>query len=283
MIMIKTIKTIFGDKKIEMINSSRFGEIPKTLYKYRNWDDSYHKRLITHGEIYLSAPKELNDPFDCGIDIAYHTLVDNPDLELAFCRKTAKNILKNLSPEQIEVEVQKKVAEGRFRDEAFWEKQIIFERNAMNEKYGLFCITPIHDNILMWAHYSNSHKGFCVGFNSEKLFETVRGRGGNIIYSDYYPEISPLIEDVLELFMHQTNTKAKFWSYEIEYRIFKNVDDGRIKIIPNDVVSEIILGCNISERNKSEIIQIAGELYPQAIIYQTKPHKRIFELDRIPI
>lgn len=96
--MIKTISTVFGDKKIETVQSPTFGEIPAKVYKYRDWGYEYHKRLLTHGEIYLSAPKELNDPFDCGIDIAYHQLKDNPEKELAFTRKTVKNVLNHLTP-----------------------------------------------------------------------------------------------------------------------------------------------------------------------------------------
>ena len=118
---------------------------------------------------------------------------------------------------------------------------------------------------------------------SEKLFKNVQGRGGDITYSDNYPEISPLLEDVFELFIHKTNTKAKFWSYEIEYRIFKNVINDRIKVLPTDTVTEIILGCNISNEHKYEIIQTVEKHYPNATVFQMKPKNRSFELEKSPI
>lgn len=117
--MIKTIETVFGNKDIEMVDSPKFGEIPKTVYKFRNWEVENHKELLNKGEIYLSAPKELNDPFDCGIDIAYHTLMDNPELELAFWRKTIKNVSGHLTEEAIEDLVQKMILEGNCRNPDF--------------------------------------------------------------------------------------------------------------------------------------------------------------------
>lgn len=150
----------------------------------------------------------------------------------------------------------------------------------MNDKFGLFCVTPVCDNMLMWAHYSNSHKGFCVGFDSERLFENVLGRGGYINYTENYPEISPLLEDAFEIFIHKTNTKAKFWSYEVEYRIFKNINDGRIKVLSADTITEIILGCNMTNEHKSEILQTVGEYYPNTKVYQMKPKNHSFDLEK---
>ena len=39
----------------------------KILYKYRDWSNSDHRHLLTDGELFLSSPKDFNDPFDCRI------------------------------------------------------------------------------------------------------------------------------------------------------------------------------------------------------------------------
>lgn len=159
----------------------------------------------------------------------------------------------------------------------------MFQREKMNKEYGLFCVTPVSDNMLMWAHYANSHKGFCVGFDSQRLFPITGGRGCDIVYSDKYPEISPMLDDIFELFIHQTNTKAKFWAHEIEYRIFKNVNGSRIISLPVDVITEVIFGCNTPRQHKDEIIKIVGKLYPHVQLFQAKPKSRSFELEIVPI
>ncbi|WP_445956252.1 hypothetical protein [Yeosuana sp.] len=33
--------------------------LPKTLYKYRNFDDQKHRRIITHQEIYYAKPSDF--------------------------------------------------------------------------------------------------------------------------------------------------------------------------------------------------------------------------------
>ena len=39
-------------------------QLPPKLYKYRNFDDPNHLRVISHNEIFFSSPKNFNDPFD---------------------------------------------------------------------------------------------------------------------------------------------------------------------------------------------------------------------------
>ena len=41
------------------------GEFPEILYKYRSWDDSFHKKVITHRELFFSPPTWFEDPKDC--------------------------------------------------------------------------------------------------------------------------------------------------------------------------------------------------------------------------
>ena len=30
--------------------------------------------------------------------------------------------------------------------------------------FGAFSMSQLKDNILMWSHYANQHKGFCIEF-----------------------------------------------------------------------------------------------------------------------
>ena len=44
-----------------------FDKYPQTIYKYRNWDDKFHNRILTHNEIFMSPPNLFNNLFDCRI------------------------------------------------------------------------------------------------------------------------------------------------------------------------------------------------------------------------
>jgi hypothetical protein len=49
-------------------------ELPKTLYKYRDWNNKYHRKLISKQELYFPKPSEFNDPFDGNIPVRWDLL-----------------------------------------------------------------------------------------------------------------------------------------------------------------------------------------------------------------
>lgn len=53
--------------------------IPNKLYKYRNWNDEYQKRILTENEIYLASANQFNDPFDASYPFRYNDEDLTPD------------------------------------------------------------------------------------------------------------------------------------------------------------------------------------------------------------
>ena len=54
-----------------MIRKITETELPSILYKYRDWTNKFHRRLISKQEIYFAKPSEFNDPFDGNIPIRW--------------------------------------------------------------------------------------------------------------------------------------------------------------------------------------------------------------------
>ena len=59
-----------------------------------------------------------------------------------------------------------------------------------NSIIGLFSLSSVSDNILMWSHYSLNHSGFVIGFDSKSLsndydFDYIEP----LIYQAKYPVI----------------------------------------------------------------------------------------------
>ena len=46
-------------------------DVPDVLYKYRDRNDDYHKRLLENKKLYFSAIDQFNDPFDGSIPYRY--------------------------------------------------------------------------------------------------------------------------------------------------------------------------------------------------------------------
>lgn len=133
----------------------------------------------------------------------------------------------------------------------------------------------------MWAHYSNNHTGFCVGFDSRKLFKYFGG-GGPVDYAKHYPEISPIAttEDKMH---HQKFTKADYWDYEIEYRLTKMGGANKVIKVRKDTITEIIIGYQMSESDKSDLIKLANLQLPHVKLLEIRPKDNSFDLELIEI
>ena len=38
---------------------------PNILYKYRNWDNELHKKVLTDNILYMASPRDFEDIHDC--------------------------------------------------------------------------------------------------------------------------------------------------------------------------------------------------------------------------
>jgi Protein of unknown function (DUF2971) len=158
--------------------------------------------------------------------------------------------------------------------------------DGVDNFYGVLSLSERWDSILMWSHYGDFHKGYCVGFWEEKLRNSIYATGGRVMYpkDNKFPEISPLEQDDAKIMIIQTHAKSEEWSYEKEYRLAKlfypnipTVAD-RIEVIADDFFAEIVIGINASQQTKEELIQIAKS--KNVKIYQAVKIPFKFELTR---
>jgi hypothetical protein len=150
---------------------------------------------------------------------------------------------------------------------------------------GVICFTSEKDNLLMWAHYAQNHKGVCIEFDSAASFfngqykDSCKGLFGKETAVDSYKTIGeikqvsyskkrPLFIDPSEI-SDGTDfwfTKSEDWSYEKEYRILLPSEHaieqeiGKMKYlfykIDKKIIKSIILGCQMNKGLKDEIYSI---------------------------
>jgi len=267
-------------------------KLPKYLYKYRKWDKEkekekdkekgYDHRILTDSEIYFTSARKFNDPFDCRIPMRYDLC---PEEQM---KSRMRDRLKNDNPNMLENEIENNV--NHFYDKKLWlDPENVKRTEEMKfTDYGLFSLTEIDDDILMWSHYANSHKGFCVGIDTEKFEEYLRMMFSaynilidliKIIYSVPYPILNPLELDDEEYFKSLLKYKAAHWSYEKEYRyIIFNKSDCPLKI-DRGIINKVILGCEMPEEHKNEIKKIIKEMNTKVTLYQAVKKKDEFGLD----
>lgn len=251
--------------------------IPDRLYKYRDWSNPNHRKIITEQEIYFSRPSEFNDPFDGNIPIRWDLMTYedcfNKNLEIM-------NIVHHDKDQTALREYVQKITD----EKKLWHPDILSkERDSQLKKWdtimGLFSLTENRSNILMWSHYSNSHTGFVVGMDTNSLltdydFDFIEA----INYQLEYPVISGL-DDIDTQFYKKYFHKSDMWSYENEWRITKNHIENRVIQLKKHTICEIIIGCCMSDEATTDIIKSCRKYLKKDMpIYRTIKHPEEFGL-----
>ena len=219
----------------------------KHLYKYCAYNANSLAILINK-RIWVAKPESLNDPFDCKIKFTPPEITS--DAFGNYLKRTGRSTGNRQSNYKTFLEGLQK----------FREKDI--------NKFGVFSMSQINDNILMWSHYANQHEGFCIDFVRKKdnLLGDIK-KTQPVEYDCNYPKVEPLDESGNydhSIFTKMLFTKAKNWEYEKEWRLV--YDEGnKEEPLPADI-SSIIFGLRMSEEHKATIRNIlAGR---SNILYQ---------------
>lgn len=177
------------------------------VFKYRGGDWSILKRDLTslaRNEIYAAPFSHLNDPFE---SLAF---LDQDYLEVGKFMSTLAG--RPYSEKARKADAQLKKAIDSFL--------------SFSKGIGVYSMSKSAKDELLWAHYANSHRGFCVEFDLNELLEyQLSGEEVlEVIYTDTPPKVimleligagdkkSPLLQKLMA-------TKSRRWRYEEELRI----------------------------------------------------------------
>ncbi|MUG28297.1 DUF2971 domain-containing protein [Aeromonas salmonicida] len=122
--------------------------------------------------------------------------------------------------------------------------------------YGIVSLTETHRNILMWAHYSVSHQGVCIGYK-EDFIEDIKSKKTcsdtlegiytpeHVRYDSkrFDPELLHEKTTLREIINQAMNTKSDDWMYEKEHRCivpFIWADKVRIDIRKSESARKLI-------------------------------------------
>jgi len=276
------------------------------LYKYLNSD---RVDVLDNLMIRITQPTALNDPFESLPMIEkimeesdfYNLLRDK--VGATELRETVKDTLeKELSPYKNLIDT-KLFQSEEFLDvimENFDNLTQPYIREALNPEnlnksysenfketfsntFGVLSLTQNPDNLLMWSHYSESHKGFLIEFEQNADFfdqrinkiDTIR-KLKKVDYVNKRPQIDKLfksekveqddyLEEIMNLFFL---TKSDVWSYEKEMRIVLPLENSNKTVglpngekiylinIPADIIKSVVFGSQIEESVENTISEI---------------------------
>lgn len=338
--------------KIDPVNAIKlkYNNFPAFLYQYKSFDEKgYSLELLKTDKMHLQTPEHFNDPYDSGFvllskdmgnekikDILLENLnVLRQELNLSnkeeFKLKkkiiksnnvildVAKVYAKKIDPNHEKTPEERAQIAKKFTDNLENSDTKTYQR--FKRKYYISCFSEDNNSILMWSHYANYHKGFCVEYNFKELgiknyltrcifpvFYT------NTVFDlgKYYPRSDKGFEDVLSNFMNginineirdgltfperntKTNNMALFyaslhkyngWDYEKEWRYvfpYKRSDKQIYINVPKPTA--IYLGSEISKEspeNKEAILEIGRKR--NINVYQMQMESSEFRLNSTKI
>lgn len=235
-----------------------FSSVPSALEK--------HKAMLTDGWLYHTTQDTLNDPHDLKFKLKWPEVDDTQgingfieDLKVMLDLNGDLPIKKGLTVKDL------------IENNAFKRK---FEATMTNfySRARICCFTTNPKNPLFWAHYANSHKGYCVKFKTNNNPQSIISNTLKMYYSNDYPKIqfpvlSNLISGLSVIFQ-----KSAEWEYEDEYRSVFCADwplqlnnNGTALSLENDEISDIYFGKAMDEECKSKIVNLvaAGNFTPR--------------------
>ena len=213
-------------KKELLKKAIELGRIPRYVYKYRKLE-TFTENIFSKNEIWFEKPVNFNDPFDCKYS---YEEIPNVDLMKQYIQKNFKNI----NIEDLDLNKYKELIYAKLNKEL---KEII-------SNDGLSCFSKNNDNILMWSHYADSHKGVCIKFDmlSDLDFFMIPIE---IVYKDEYPKFDILNSENENLYDSIYKIKANCWKYEEEVRIRKKKSG--LHNFNKNCLTDIYFGLNTTE------------------------------------
>lgn len=280
--------------KIDKAYALKRKHLPKDIYKYRTLDaKGCSLRNLEHNSIWLSNPLKFNDPFDCAMTAEIEAVINSQ-----FVQSIPTDIIKKYripadvlaraqdssNPTNVMIEWLSTTGESGINSsnvesvkEAFSRaiqkycdmlRDKLFSMHFDNAKVCSFTTNPT--SLLMWGHYADQHRGFCVQYRTDG-FDGVKDLRLRllypVIYSDRLFDLAPMLKMIshgsLNILAVQRALLAKSveWSYEKEWRvvisggIFK--EDQNWSFLP---AKAIYMGARISNIGEQKLLAIADRM-----------------------
>ena len=143
--------------------------------------------------------------------------------------------------------------------------------NFYYKDIGIRCFSAANDNVLMWSHYADSHKGVCLEFDYDKLLAIGQAEIIKVRYRNRIPDDTG--DKSIDL-KRALSYKAMDWSYEREYRLMHGKSKNRKFDILPEALTGIFMGCEMCGEDKENI---------KKLVKRTGRDIPLFEMQKSPV
>jgi hypothetical protein len=142
---------------------------------------------------------------------------------------------------------------------------------ALHGGTGVLCLSERPDNLLMWSHYADQHRGLLLGFDGRHPFFEQRQSPDDEFHHVRrvrYAVERPRTTALGLLGPHTLLTKSEEWQYEQEWRMLVRFEhfphhvvhersgDVHLVPIPRSSITDVILGCRAARETVEAVVDL---------------------------
>lgn len=247
-------------------------DLPEILYHYQPLGSPEMMKRLEHTlqrhQVYFSSPSSFNDPFDCKV---WPSFDGTPEQKREYVARVAR-MKYGTDTEKMRRQIELALADPEYFQKVYSK----FLRTDI-PTLGVYCLTQLPDDILMWSHYAGSHSGICLGFAANYIFPDCAVKRVNYPENNKYPNINFFTASKERQTDAILLTKATHWAYEREWRVVDPRGPGLHEIHPEWLVG-VIFGCQASQAEIAQVEQIASQRGPSLQILRATQKMREFAL-----
>ncbi len=248
---------------------------------YGNVD--YALECIAFKEITFIHQEKMNDPFDPWLEV--RTQFNNYYDMLAWEIEN-KN--------QAHIDQFKQLISADSFNAAF--KTIKTNAETIRKGYYIFSTcahtqeNPPENNLYMWGHYANGHRGIAIEFDAHRLNAGQKNNSSDgdsltkMCYGNDLPIISYEIMDdylmsygknkerIFEILSLTMRTKNTVWMPENEWRLVSQNNETELGILriplPDKAITQVFIGCETSKSVENKIVKETKKQHPHTRIFR---------------
>ena len=256
---------------------------PSRLFKYQPCSDHALENLRQHS-LWYSHPNDFNDPFDCSVP---PTIVNcNSEEEWLSVYLRHETFARQKNPNHT---IGMRYPLRRETNQGFKKKALDTSRKNAQDIFlnrrttaGISCLSENNLSLVMWSHYADFHKGFCLEFDTvfPPFSEAKAVQYELDLHINTLSPYDVYIDRNLEPFVKFFLIKATDWQYEHEWRMIRP-DGNSLKEYDPMALTAISLGYKINPEHREQILDILNGTDTK--VFQMQPAQEKFKLEAVPI
>jgi len=259
------------------------------LYKYLH---KYGLRFLADLKLKLTSPADVDDPFEMRPRVGssevteemverllndedrmkvFVRALDWPNLDegIAWCRENPQDFRRRLSKNM------------RENLQAYCDQAA----EGVAKEYRMLCFSKLRDNMLMWSHYGDHHRGIVVGFDSDVLKNALGARALEVncredrTIFDAEQFLFPKLKYAEQLLTR----KSLAWSYQEEVRFIVKYQGNSFFECPAAAIQSVCLGCKFPAKRIPCVRKLMNTRIIRAELLLGTPDEGFFRINFKPI